>query len=96
MYIKGTVCCLYSVVVLGLNACMMVLFVVFGFSYFLRWSGIASSKRMSQSQTAKGVDFESDEVIVTSFMKCKWRQLVRHPDYLAVACNAKSQRVPSV
>lgn len=26
-----------------------------------RWSGAASSKRMSQSQTAKGVDFESDE-----------------------------------
>ncbi|XP_055471619.1 double-strand break repair protein MRE11 isoform X1 [Psammomys obesus] len=26
-----------------------------------RWSGTASSKRMSQSQTAKGVDFESDE-----------------------------------
>lgn len=26
-----------------------------------RWSGTAPSKRMSQSQTAKGVDFESDE-----------------------------------
>lgn len=26
-----------------------------------RWSGTTSSKRMSQSQTAKGVDFESDE-----------------------------------
>ncbi|XP_038179681.1 double-strand break repair protein MRE11 isoform X2 [Arvicola amphibius] len=26
-----------------------------------RWLGTASSKRMSQSQTAKGVDFESDE-----------------------------------
>uniref|UniRef100_A0A8C5K759 Double-strand break repair protein n=1 Tax=Jaculus jaculus TaxID=51337 RepID=A0A8C5K759_JACJA len=26
-----------------------------------RWSGTSSSKRMSQSQTAKGVDFESDE-----------------------------------
>lgn len=26
-----------------------------------RWPGTASSKRMSQSQTAKGVDFESDE-----------------------------------
>uniref|UniRef100_A0A8C9DSQ2 Double-strand break repair protein n=1 Tax=Prolemur simus TaxID=1328070 RepID=A0A8C9DSQ2_PROSS len=26
-----------------------------------RWSGASSSKRMSQSQTAKGVDFESDE-----------------------------------
>ncbi|KAH0503637.1 Double-strand break repair protein MRE11A [Microtus ochrogaster] len=31
-----------------------------------RWPGTTSSKRMSQSQTAKGVDFESDEVIVMS------------------------------
>lgn len=50
----------------GIEARTMFLFVVFGFSFFLRWSGTAPSKRMSQSQTAKGVDFESDEVIVLS------------------------------
>lgn len=37
-----------------------------GVSLFLSWPGTTSSKRMSQSQTAKGVDFESDEVIVMS------------------------------
>lgn len=58
--------CLYSVVIMELNACVMFSFIVFGFSFFLRWSGTTSSKRMSQSQTAKGVDFESDEVIVMS------------------------------
>lgn len=37
-----------------------------GVSPFRRCPGTTSSKRMSQSQTAKGVDFESDEVIVMS------------------------------